>query len=483
LSTILRTRPVLKGSSGLAPPLDRFISTELLEGPREPRWRARHLAGSALAGTACYGVGGAILALSDRPQLAVVAAVAATLILSLLFLLRRGASLDFLANAFVAVSFPCLAGITIATGGGAVTFLFGAAIIPLIAVLLAGRKAGGVWTALTCAYVVGAALLTQSGFEPPLQPQTLRIGLAQFSGAVILVLCTFSITSAYNSARRCAEIEREEARTRARQLEERLATAEKRHLASELERLGDMAGGVAHDFNNTLTVVLGTAELIRTSSIQREVRELSGEIQEASERAAGLTRQLLAYTGKSHVRMEPLDLFELAAKVAAAFVGAPIDILLPRVSSCVMGDRQLLEEAIAGLIVNATEALEGGPGRVALVGGEAHLRRAELSELVRGESCSEGTYAFLEVSDDGCGIASSDLKKVFDPFYSTKFAGRGLGMSALLGITRMHSGALRIDSRLSSGTTVGLFLPIARRGEAGIVEADSADSPRANARN
>ena len=143
--------------------LDRWLPPTYLSAPREVRRRARHLAGSLFVGSASYAGACAVFAWAQQPGLAALGAANASLVAALLIPLRRGRSVDLLANAFIGISFPTLAAITMATGGQLFALLFGAALIPLVAQLLASRRSAAVWTALTCAYLVASAAWSLAG--------------------------------------------------------------------------------------------------------------------------------------------------------------------------------------------------------------------------------------------------------------------------------------------------------------------------------
>ncbi|MEM7412785.1 MAG: ATP-binding protein [Myxococcota bacterium] len=443
--------------------LDRWLASTYLSGPREVRRRARHLAGSIFVGTAAYLGAGAVFVWAQQPGLAALAALNAAGVAALLVPLKRGRSLDHLANAFVGISFPTLAAVTMATGGQLFALLFGASLMPLVALLLTSRRAATLWTAFTCAYLFATACWSIAGLPFPYPLPAYPGESTRFLGALLLVMATFGVTWAYESSRRRSEEEARSSRAYARQLEAQVAEIERRHLTNELERLGTMAGGIVHQFNNILTTLLMTSATIRTATEDRVVRDLTLDIDREAERATQLTGQLLQFSGNSVRRDEPLDFFELVHKTAAGFAGAPIEIVLPETPAPILGDASLLQQALSGLLQNSAEALSGRDGSVTLTGGRRHLTPDALCRFVMGEGRDAGEYVFLEVADEGCGVAAADLPRIFDPFYSTKFPGRGLGLSTLLGILHMHAGAVRIASEPGVGTALELVLPLRPR--------------------
>jgi PAS domain S-box-containing protein len=246
-----------------------------------------------------------------------------------------------------------------------------------------------------------------------------------------------------------------------RALEERLRHAQK------LESVGALAAGVAHDFNNLLTSILGNAHLaLRTlpPSIENRTGPLLREAIQAAERAGELTRQLLAYAGKGNFQLGPVDLCAVVRAMTQLFrttMARPIELRLELADVCgrLQGDRAQLEQLVLALVVNASEAIGNGPGRVTI-----RVRVEELSaEALQGEFVeaphAPGRYVMLEVEDTGPGIDAAVRERMFDPFFSTKFLGRGLGLSAALGITRAHGGAIRVVSEAGHGVRFVVYLP------------------------
>ncbi len=235
--------------------------------------------------------------------------------------------------------------------------------------------------------------------------------------------------------------------------------------AQKLESLGVLAGGIAHDFNNILMGVLGNADLgLLELSPVSPVRENLEEIRRAATRAADLCRQMLAYSGKGRFVVEPIDLSDVVREMAHMLgvsisknVGLRYDFAenLPAVEADVTQIRQV----VMNLITNASEAIGEASGMISVTTGASECDRARLGETYLAEDLAEGVYVTLEVSDTGCGMDAETKAKIFDPFFSTKFAGRGLGLAALLGIVRGHRGAVTVDSEVGRGTTFTVLLP------------------------
>ncbi|MBT7303828.1 MAG: response regulator, partial [Victivallales bacterium] len=237
--------------------------------------------------------------------------------------------------------------------------------------------------------------------------------------------------------------------------------------AQKLESLGVLAGGIAHDFNNLLMAVLGNAELAMAHiSPVSPAKDNIEEISKASQRAAELAKQMLAYSGKGRFVVEAVDLSELVQEMThmlevsvskKAVLRYEFADNLPAVEA----DATQIRQVIMNLITNASDAIGDRSGVISIVTGLMDVERSYLHETYLDEDLPEGLYVTLEVADTGCGMDAETQDKLFDPFFTTKFTGRGLGMAAVLGIIRGHSGAIRVYSELGQGTTMKLLLPAA----------------------
>jgi two-component system cell cycle sensor histidine kinase/response regulator CckA len=252
----------------------------------------------------------------------------------------------------------------------------------------------------------------------------------------------------------------------ARAEEERQQLEQQVWQAQKLESLGVLAGGIAHDFNNLLVGILGNAELALMDTSEGPTKRCLDEILAAAERASALTQQMLAYSGKGQFVVEQLDLSEeLEGMLELVGASLPKRVALrrylrrnlPRVEV----DRAQLQQVALNLLSNAAEAIADRSGVISLSTGHGAYSQAELATLVTDQELAAGTYVYLEVADSGCGIEPPALEKIFDPFYTTKFTGRGLGLSAVLGIIRGHGGALSVESEPDQGTIVRALFPAA----------------------
>jgi PAS domain S-box-containing protein len=231
--------------------------------------------------------------------------------------------------------------------------------------------------------------------------------------------------------------------------------ARARHV-QKLESIGVLAGGIAHDFNNLLHVVLGNADLARLHlSTNSPAREHLDEVVRATQRAAELTQQLLAYSGRGAVETRQLNLSDEVREMATllrtaiskqAGLVSELDSDLPPISA----DPTQVRQVVMNLITNASDALGEAPGTITLRTGRADDPRA-------GPGSHD--FVFLEVSDTGCGMDTGTLQRIFDPFFSTKFSGRGLGLAAVMGIVESHHGHIRIRTAPGEGTTFRILFP------------------------
>jgi CheY-like chemotaxis protein len=237
----------------------------------------------------------------------------------------------------------------------------------------------------------------------------------------------------------------------------------------KLESLGVMAGGIAHDFNNLLMVILGNADLaLLRLPPESPVRGNLDDIGRAARQAADLCRQMLAYSGKGRFVLETLDLSAVVREMAhilrvSISKKATLRHEFPEHLPAVEADASQIRQVVLNLLTNASEALGDQSGVISITTGSQMCDRAFLAGSILGADAVEGLYVFLEVSDTGCGMDAATLERIFDPFFSTKFTGRGLGLAAVLGIVRGHKGVLRVYSELGKGSRFEVLLPVAGR--------------------
>ena len=236
--------------------------------------------------------------------------------------------------------------------------------------------------------------------------------------------------------------------------------------SAKLESLGLLAGGVAHDFNNLLTGIMGNASLLLDSDSGLKLeRDKLREIVKATQRAADLTRQMLAYSGRGRFVVEAVDLSELVRETGLLVKSSipksiDIDLHLSKDLPAMEADATQIRQVVMNLIINAAEAFEDKSGVVRVTTGQVHLDSIPISRDYVDQRLTPGTYVSLEVADTGIGMDEATRRKIFDPFFTTKFTGRGLGLSATLGIVKGHRGSIQVDSTPGRGTTFRLLFPV-----------------------
>lgn len=253
--------------------------------------------------------------------------------------------------------------------------------------------------------------------------------------------------------------------TRKQAEEERLKLEEQILQTQKLESLGVLAGGIAHDFNNLLAGILGNADLALMDLSQvSPARESVEDIQTSAIRAADLCKQMLAYSGKGKFVIKPISLNEIIKETThllqlSISKSAVINYNLFEDLPAIEADPTQVRQVIMNLVTNASEAIGDKSGVITLNTGVMECDRHYLKDTFSDSDLPEGMYVYLEVADTGCGIKQENLKKIFDPFYTTKVTGRGLGLAALLGIVRGHKGAIRVYSETGKGTTFKIIFP------------------------
>jgi PAS domain S-box-containing protein len=249
--------------------------------------------------------------------------------------------------------------------------------------------------------------------------------------------------------------------------------AQSRHV-QKLESIGVLAGGIAHDFNNLLHVILGNADIALSRLAGRSpARGPVEEVIRATMRAADLTRQMLAYSGKGAFVVRNLDLSNEVREMATLLRTAiskqatlvwELESDLPPVKA----DATQIRQIVMNLITNASDALQGAAGAITLRTGV--LDRSQLDQPGLGSLIGDAEpkadrpeeMVYLEVRDTGAGMTPDTLRRIFDPFFSTKFSGRGLGLAAVMGIVRSHQGLIRIRTEPERGTRFQVLFPSVR---------------------
>ena len=253
-----------------------------------------------------------------------------------------------------------------------------------------------------------------------------------------------------------------------RDITDQKASAEAIRQAQKLESLGVLAGGIAHDFNNLLVGILGNASLAADSiPADSPARRNIQDVITAGERAAALTRQMLAYSGRGRFVIDRIDL--------SAYVRETVPLLeaaIPRTVKlrlelqdhlpAIEADATQIQQLVMNLVINGAEAIpDGKPGTVTVRTRLEHVSEepASIQAMPRAHAFKPGPYVLLEVSDTGTGMDPDIQSKIFDPFFTTKFTGRGLGLAAALGIVRGHCGFIQVSSSSGVGTLFLVGIP------------------------
>ena len=246
---------------------------------------------------------------------------------------------------------------------------------------------------------------------------------------------------------------------------ERLRMEQQIQRAQKLESLEVLAGGIAHDFNNLLVGVLGNASLALLDLPHgAPARAPVVDIERAAQRAADLTRQMLAYSGRGQFLVEPVELSSLVSEMGALLrtvlaKGVVLETSLAYNLPPVEADATQIRQVVMNLITNASDAVAETGGRIFVRTGAQELLTPTAEANYMGEVLPAGRYLYVEVEDTGHGMDAETLSRIFEPFYTTKFTGRGLGLAATRGIVRGHRGAIRIRSEPGRGSSFRVLLP------------------------
>lgn len=245
--------------------------------------------------------------------------------------------------------------------------------------------------------------------------------------------------------------------------EEKQALESQFQQTQKLESLGVLSGGIAHDFNNILAIIKGNCSLATMDSENTE--NYINEIDKASDRAAALCRQMLAYAGKAHLSMTQVNMWMLVDEMITmlkstlpqnAVIKPGLQTNIPFITA----DASQIRQIVMNLIINASEAIGKEQGEIKVSLTSTTVIAGQADKDYHGKAIPPGIYVCLEVTDTGCGMDEATKKRIFEPFYTTKFTGRGLGMSAVLGIILSHKGALQLISQPGQGTTFKVYLPV-----------------------
>ena len=245
-----------------------------------------------------------------------------------------------------------------------------------------------------------------------------------------------------------------------KKLEEHLQDIQK------FENLGMMVGGIAQGFNNLLTGILGNAQMALSElSLHSNVREYVRNIETAARRSADLTEQLRTYSSKQPAIPKSLSLNEIITEMVnllklSISKRVTVELDLQPNLPLVIGDATQIRQLLINLIMNASESVGYRSGTIKVKTCFRDYERSYLSQCVNGDLISPGSFVVMEVIDTGMGIALDNLTQIFNPYFSTKMRGRGLGLATVLGIIKAHQGAIHVESSLGKGATFSVLLPV-----------------------
>lgn len=255
-------------------------------------------------------------------------------------------------------------------------------------------------------------------------------------------------------------IERRQMSRERRELEKHLHESQRR------ESLLALAGGVAHHYNNLLAVILGYTEALQLGGdLTVDQRHDLDQIKVAADRAASISQQMAIFSGSGFFTLEKVNLNQLIQDLnhtINAIVAPPhrVEYHLAGAVPMVQGTAKALFQAIENLLRNAVESMEDRPGIVRISTGATFCDAATLARTEAFGTLEPGLYVYLEIADGGMGIDAEERARMFEPFYSSKFVGRGMGLAVVLGIASLHRGGIAVESTLGQGTTMRIYLPV-----------------------
>lgn len=252
------------------------------------------------------------------------------------------------------------------------------------------------------------------------------------------------------------------------ELQRRQTEEEKERVREQLiqaqmtQAIANLAGGIAHNFNNALVGISGSIDLLQMElGEQEDLLKFTGPMKDSVQRMTSLTNQLMAYArgGKFHPKNISLQPFIDAARILLQYsLGSKIQINtdLPAEPLYIEADMTQLQMVLSAILTNSAEAM-GGQGKI-----QISVKKVKLDEKLENTKIEikNGVYARISIKDEGIGMDDETRSRIFEPFFSTKARGRGLGMSAVLGIIQNHHGSLSVESAPEKGTTLNIFFPL-----------------------
>lgn len=255
--------------------------------------------------------------------------------------------------------------------------------------------------------------------------------------------------------------------TERKRIDEEKATLEnKNRQLQKAEGLNRMAGAIAHHFNNQLHMVTGYLSLALYDNKGADLLDLINKAQQSANKAAEMSLLMLTYLGQNISNHKPLDLSETCRRhlpILKSTLRKNINMEtdFPSLGPIVNADEKQIQQVLTNLVTNAKESIGIDGGSIKL-----KIKVASLAEIPTsnrypiGDQLQDQTYSCLEVIDNGHGISGEDMEKLFDPFFSTKFPSRGLGLPVVLGLVKVHQGVITVESNQGQGSAFRVFLPV-----------------------
>lgn len=254
--------------------------------------------------------------------------------------------------------------------------------------------------------------------------------------------------------------------TEKRMAEKKRRKMEKRLMeVHRLESLADMAGGIAHDFNNLLSGIIGNVGLAMVDvPLNSPAFDCMKDVEHSAHLASELSQQMLAYSGKGHFIFRPVNLSEMVRNSNKLLLSSiqhqiKLEYHLKKNLPKIKVDETQFRQLMVSLCINASEAIGEIDGHIVVSTGIEFLDEQSIKKIIQGENLKPGEYVYFEIQDNGIGMSPDLVGKIFDPFFSTKFTGRGLGLAAVWGIVMGHKGGIYLETSSDCGTTFRVYFP------------------------
>ncbi len=247
---------------------------------------------------------------------------------------------------------------------------------------------------------------------------------------------------------------------------QRLETARQQEQLKKIESLKTMAGAIAHQFNNSMMAVQGNLELMTLSLPEGSAEyDMAIDAAKAASGASQIGSMMLSYVGQKRLQARELSFVDTIRENVKHFErnlppSISLDVCTPEKTLYCNIDRFQMKEVVESILNNAVEAMKGGSGKITVTFGSEYYSSRDFPVPFQNGRLDEGMFAFCQIQDSGHGIKTKDVNKIFEPFYTTRFVGRGLGLALTVGIMHLHNGAIVVKSKPGKGTTVRILLPV-----------------------